>query len=149
MQETFIRAHSKLQTVSDCRGFRSWLFTIARFVTRERSRSAARYAAHVDAAATMSATSGHTPGSSIAASTAGAAHAPHESLEHRDVLDRLSVALDQLPDDERLAIHLQYLDNDPIAAARSALGLSRSGFYALLARAREHLAQLMAREVTT
>ncbi len=149
MQETFIRAHSKLQTVSDCRGFRSWLFTIARFVTRERSRSAARYAAHVDAAATMSATSGHTPGSSIAASTAGAAHAPHESLEHRDALDRLSVALDQLPDDERLAIHLQYLDNDPIAAARSALGLSRSGFYALLARAREHLAQLMAREATT
>ncbi|MBL9141006.1 MAG: sigma-70 family RNA polymerase sigma factor [Phycisphaerae bacterium] len=142
MQETFIRAHGKLKRVDDCRGFRSWLLTIAGFVTRERRRSAARYAAHVGAAAQHAASTGHIAGSSTAQPT------PVEAAERRDALDRLSSALDRLPDDERLAIHLQYLEHDPIAAAKSALGLSRSGFYALLARAREHLAQLMSTEVT-
>lgn len=141
MQETFIRAHGKLASVDDCRGFRSWLLTIAKFVTRERRRSATRYAAHVDAAA-LSAGDGRMPGGPTPEQTPAQVH------EHRDALERLTAALDQLPDDERLAIHLQYLEHDPIAAARSALGLSRSGFYALLARAREHLAQLMSREVT-
>jgi len=58
----------------------------------------------------------------------------------REQLARLSIALDRLGDDERLAIHLYYMDSDPVAAAHAALGLGRSGFYKLLARARETLA---------
>jgi RNA polymerase sigma-70 factor (ECF subfamily) len=54
--------------------------------------------------------------------------------------------MDQLPERERLAIHLYYLEADPVTAAASALGLSRGGFYKLLARARQQLAVLM-REV--
>ena len=50
------------------------------------------------------------------------------------------MALDQLDDDERLAIHLYYLDSDPVRAAQAALGIGRSGFYKLLTRARESLA---------
>lgn len=60
-----------------------------------------------------------------------------------EALTRLDAALEALPDDERLAVHLYYLDPDPIRAASESLGLSRSGFYKLLARAREHLARLM------
>ncbi|MHC4798889.1 MAG: RNA polymerase sigma factor, partial [Planctomycetota bacterium] len=56
------------------------------------------------------------------------------------------VALDSLSDNERLAIHLYYIDTNPQQAAAAVLGLSRSGFYKLLARARGHLARLM-REV--
>lgn len=145
MQETFLRAHKKLREVNDCRGFRSWLLTIAGFVTRERRRSAARYSTHVSAAA---ANIGATSGASSAVLAGHANASPAEAVEHADSLARLSTALDQLPDDERLAIHLQYLEHDPVDAARSALGLSRSGFYKLLARAREHLAQLMTTEVT-
>lgn len=137
MQETFLRAHGKLETVDDCRGFRSWLLTIARFVTRERHRSRTRYTRHVAAATGAS-----------GQATSHPAPSPLDALEHRDALDRLTAALDRLPDDERLAIHLQYLDPDPVAAARTALGVSRSSFYALLARAREHLAQSMSREAT-
>lgn len=138
MQEIFIRAHARLDRVDDCRGFRSWLLTIARFVTRERRRSTLRYAAHVDAVAEQARSAGGT--------AHPAAPGPVEDAEQRDALARLGEALDLLPDDERLAIHLQYLESDPVSAARSALGLSRSGFYALLARARAHLAQRMARE---
>ncbi len=61
----------------------------------------------------------------------------------REALGRLGDALRSLSDAERLAIHLYYLDPDPVAAAQASLGLSRSGFYKLLARAREHLSTLM------
>lgn len=64
----------------------------------------------------------------------------------RESLDRLTIAIQSLPDAERLAIHLYYLDSDPVRAAESSLGLSRSGFYKLLARAREHLALLLGEE---
>ena len=65
------------------------------------------------------------------------------AAENREALDRLTVALDSLPDDERLAIHLYYLESDPAPAACAALNLSRSGFYKVLNRARERLALLM------
>jgi RNA polymerase sigma-70 factor (ECF subfamily) len=66
-------------------------------------------------------------------------------MDQREQLDLLSEALEQLPDDERLAVHLYYLDADPVTAASACLGVSRSGFYKLLARARERLADLMSR----
>jgi RNA polymerase sigma factor (sigma-70 family) len=74
--------------------------------------------------------------------TAAAAD-PTRLAEHAEQLDRLGAALDQLDDRERLAIHLYYLEADPVQAAASALGLSRSGYYKLLGRAREQLAALM------
>ncbi len=42
-----------------------------------------------------------------------------------------------------LAIHLHYLEHDPVDAAMRTLGLSRSGFYKLLGRARASLADLL------
>ena len=131
MQDTFIRAHARIDDVDDCRGFRKWLLAIASFVVRERRRSHARRSRHAQGAATEGRANAAVPES------------PAERAERRDALDRLSAALDLLPDDERLAIHLQYLDPDPVAAAASALGVSRSAYYRLLARGREHLAQLM------
>lgn len=62
-------------------------------------------------------------------------------------MDALTSAIHSLPDDERLAIHLFYLEDDAANAAADALGLSRSGFYKLLARARQRLAHAM-REVS-
>ncbi len=52
--------------------------------------------------------------------------------------------MEKLDDRERLAIHLYYLESDPVTTATDALGLSRSGYYKLLGRAREQLADLMA-----
>lgn len=134
MQETFIRAHARLADVTDCAGFRSWLLAIAGFVLRERRRAAARRARHVHAAA------GARP-------APAAAPGPEADAERSDALRRLGEALDALPDDERLAIHLQYLEVDPGVAAAGALGLSRSGYYKLLARARERLGSLMSAAV--
>ncbi len=76
-------------------------------------------------------------------SETAAVAAAAETVEHDEQLERLDGALEKLDDRERLAIHLYYLEADPVRAAASALGLSRSGYYKLLSRARGNLTQLM------
>jgi RNA polymerase sigma-70 factor (ECF subfamily) len=132
-QEVFIRAYRKLDDVHDCTRLAAWLCTIARFVIRERRRALARRLKHKDAAMTAAV---HEHGG---VSTT----APTADLERRERFAALESALERLPDDERLAIHLHYIEPDPVAAARRTLGLSRSGFYKLLARARARLADLL------
>ena len=48
--------------------------------------------------------------------------------------------LAELPDDERLAIHVFFLEGQNAAQAAERLELSRSGFYALVQRALARLA---------
>ncbi len=131
LQETFIRAFRKLDEVHDCRGFRSWLYRIARLVCSERRRAASRRRHHEGAAMQRM------------IDESAPARGSAQETERRERLSRLAMALDRLEDDERLAIHLYYLDGDPVAAAQTALGLGRSAFYKLLARAREALAAQM------
>jgi len=130
LQETFIRAYRLLDTLDDPRRLRSWLFGIARRVCAERRRSGMRRARHEANAMTVMPPHADAP-------------AAADGCLRSEALSRLDAALEALPDDERLAVHLYYLDPDPIRAASESLGLSRSGFYKLLARAREHLARLM------
>lgn len=134
LQETFVRAFDRLHELGAPDKLRPWLYAIACRVCNERIRSATRRRKHEEKAMHL----------------AGASHpppaTPTDSTEHHDELDRLSQAINQLDDDERLAIHLHYLERDPVAAATHALGLSRSGYYKLLDRARTRLARLM-REV--
>jgi RNA polymerase sigma-70 factor (ECF subfamily) len=130
LQETFIRAYGMLDRVADASGFRAWLYAIARRVCAERRRAAGRRGRH----------------ESEGAMTAAALHpveTPPAAAGRAEQLERLGRALDRLPDDERLAIHLYFLDADPVSAAGAALGLSRSAFYRLLARARQRLASIM------
>lgn len=140
LQETFIRAFRLLDRVTEPDGLRSWLYQIAAMVCSERRRAARRRRHHESAAFDRAPRGGR-------AMTSAPDH-PENALaavEHAEQLERLSHALDALPDDERLAIHLYYLDPDPVAAAGAAIGCSRSGFYKLLARARDHLASIMTR----
>jgi RNA polymerase sigma-70 factor (ECF subfamily) len=50
-----------------------------------------------------------------------------------------------LPEKERMALHLYYLDEQPVAAAKQILSLSQSGFYKVLNRARELLFERLTR----
>lgn len=132
LQETFIRAYRLLDTLAEPDRLRSWLFSIARRVCAERRRGAARRHRHEEAAMSALPMSSATPALAAAA-----------AAERSDALRRLDKALESLPDEERLAIHLYYLDPDPVRAAQECLRVSRSGFYKLLARARARLARLM------
>lgn len=167
LQETFIRAWRKLDTFgqgeaigdlgsgiedgnpesaihnpqsrSRGAGLRPWLYGIARFVCSERRRAAGRRTRHEERAAMN-----HVQETRARLDGDGShdGQASHRA-EQDEQLARLDEAMERLPERERLAIHLYYLDTDPVAAAASALGLSRSGFYKLLARAKEQLAGLM------
>jgi RNA polymerase sigma-70 factor (ECF subfamily) len=137
LQETFLRAYRLLSTLQEPARLRSWLFGIARRVCSERRRQTARRLHHEGVAMTLGGPDG-----------SGGQRAPHRldqcgSAERAESLRRLERALEALPDEERLAIHLFYLDHDPVHAARECLDLSRSGFYKLLGRARARLSRLM------
>ena len=136
LQEVFLRAFGRLHQLAEPGGFRAWIYSITRRVCSERRRTGRRRTRH-ETEATMRHAELDPP-----------ADSPADTAEKAEQLERLTTALDNLPDDERLAIHLQYLDPDPPAAAASALSLSRSGYYKLLHRAKMRLAGMM-REVRT
>jgi len=139
LQETFIRAYKMLERVDNPQGLRSWLYQIAAMVCSERRRAASRRSKHERIA--FDGRSGGR-GMSIAPAIEST---PCAMAERTEQLERLTLALDELPDDERLAIHLYYLEPDPASAANNAIGCSRSAFYKLLGRARERLGSIMTR----
>ncbi len=132
-QEVFIRAYRKLDAIDDCTRLAAWFCTIARFVVRERRRAMARRLKH-EGEAMKSAIHAHGGADSIS---------PSANPEREERFSALEAAMEQLPDEQRLAIHLHYLEHDPVDAAKRTLGLSRSGFYKLLGRARASLADLL------
>ncbi len=132
-QETFMRAYLRLPEVRAPAMLRPWLYAIARHVCRERRRAASHRTQYE-----MNAARNRRVDSSDSS-----ASAPVDAVEHAEQLERLTVALEALPDRQRLAIHLYYLDADPVAVASQALGVTRKGFYKLLARARRRLAVRM------
>ena len=132
-QEVFIRAYRKLDSIDDCTRLAAWFCTIAHFVVRERRRAMARRLKH-EGEAMKSAI--HTHGGADSTS-------PGANPERQERFSALEAAMEQLPDEQRLAIHLHYLEHDPVDAAMRTLGLSRSGFYKLLGRARASLADLL------
>jgi len=59
--------------------------------------------------------------------------------EPNDMIEQVRKAIRDLPEKERLAVHMHYLCDEPAETARDAVGLSSSGFYKLLERARRRL----------
>ena len=128
LQETFIRAFDLLGKLDSCRKFRPWLFGIARNVCLEAIRSRRRRTMH-EGESMISTKPQHQ----------GSGHA----VQQQEELDRLSQALLKLPEDQRLAIHLYYMEDNHVEVARQVIGVSRSNFYKLLAQARESLQEYM------
>ncbi|TFG45180.1 MAG: sigma-70 family RNA polymerase sigma factor [Candidatus Brocadiia bacterium] len=63
-----------------------------------------------------------------------------------DRIELLRKMIATLPEKERLALHTFYLQGNSADNARRIMGLSRSGYYRVLDRARKRLKQLMHRE---
>jgi RNA polymerase sigma-70 factor (ECF subfamily) len=61
-------------------------------------------------------------------------------------IDLLREMITALPEKERLALHTFYLQGKSADNARRIMGLSRSGFYRVLERARKRLEKLLAKE---
>lgn len=120
-QEVFLSAFRQLDELSNPGNFGGWIVGIARLSGREwrRTRHRDRHEWVGDATDDI---------------------AQPEKPDHDDQWSDLKTALASLSEDERLGIHLFYLDEQPAELARQVLNLSLSGFYRLLDRARTTLA---------
>ncbi len=129
-QDVFLRAFTKLPQLRKAERFGPWIVSIARLVCREwlrsRRRDRHRYTANLPE--------------------------PVEETRTSVIADdgrELRLAIAKLPENERMALHQLYLQGDSAEVARGILGLSHSGFYKVVLRARERLAEILSSEQET
>jgi len=119
LQEVFLLAFSRLGQLKQPESLSAWLIGIARRQGSEFRRQAGRRRRRF------------VP---LVAEAVAA-----EETNSDGVIEHVRVAIRDLPERERLAVHMHYLCEQPAETAREALGLSSSGFYKLLERARRRL----------
>jgi RNA polymerase sigma-70 factor (ECF subfamily) len=125
-QDVFMRAYEKLDHLRNPDCFGKWLIGIARLRCREWQRTTRR-----DMAKRLGLENDE-PAASNPSDNGSAA--------------QLRRAITVLPSKERLALHTFYLRGKSAEHARKIMGLSRSGFYRVLDRARKRLEKSLLRE---
>lgn len=119
-QEVFLRVYVKLGRLKDTNRFGPWLISITRNVCREYRRGRSR-----DRHVLVGLEPPETQQS--------------QKVNSDDSLLDLQEAMARLSERERLALHAFYLQGQDVAQAQKVLGISRSGFYRLLQKARRKL----------
>jgi RNA polymerase sigma-70 factor (ECF subfamily) len=125
-QDVFMRAYDKLDTLREPELFGRWIVAIARHRCKEWHREKIR---------TQEKQTGFNETYAVSARSSNDGQ-----------LEQLRSAIRKLPTKERLALHTFYLQENSVDDARRILGLSRSGFYRVLERARKQLAVLLSQE---
>jgi RNA polymerase sigma-70 factor, ECF subfamily len=120
-QECFLRAFKQLPTLQAPGRFKAWVVGIARQLVRERRRRRRL----------------ELLGDTVPAVTADAT----PLIDDADEVENVLRLVRQLPEQERLAVHLFYLSERDANETARLLNLSRSGTYALLKRACNRLAR--------
>ena len=113
-QDVFVRVISSVGSVRDPAALPAWLIRVCRSVLADRRRSRGRRGVTVPLGV-------------------------EPPIRDRDRPPDVAAAVRSLPERQRLALHLYYLEDEPAEAARAAMGLSKSGFHKLLAKARHAL----------
>jgi len=123
----FLRAFARLDTLRDADRFAVWLVGIARQVLHEWRRGRVRRMQSID--------DPNHPSTLVPAALPFTAP--------RDELAELRDAIAKLPEAERIALHAFYLEEQDLHRAQTSTGLSRSGLYKVLSRARRRLRGLL------
>jgi RNA polymerase sigma-70 factor (ECF subfamily) len=116
VQEVFVRGLTRLAQLRRPERIGAWLIGIARHEGKEFRRQAGRRRQRF--------------------TTLVDHPAPKTQAAVSDTVSLIREAVRELPERERMAVHIHYLCGEPAQVARHALGLSQSGFYKLLERAR-------------
>ncbi len=129
LQDVFVRGLTQLAQLRRPERLGAWLVSIARRQGQEFRRRAGRhrrrFTAFTDFAAPQTA--------------APQTGAPQTAAAVEERVSAVREAVRELPERERMAVHIHYLCGEPVEVARRTLGLSPSGFYKLLDRARGRL----------
>lgn len=118
-QDVFLQAFEKLSTLRDTTRFGPWVIGIVRLAGKQWRRTRARDRHRLVGEAGYD-----------TAEMNVSAPCPDVGLH---------AAMTDLNESERMALHLFYFDDKPAQQARLLMGLSLSGFYRVLERARERL----------
>jgi len=122
-QDVFLRAYQRLGQLREPELFGAWIVSTARYRCSDWRRQKSRQRRR----------------ETVRARTEPGVTAPSEQIEPEEL--RAMVA--RLPDKERLALHVFYLNGQSADEACRIVGLSRSGFYRALDRAREQLRSML------
>jgi len=125
-QDVFMRAYEKLDRLRKRDSFGKWLVGIARHRCQEWLRRKCRRQ------------NNNAKLNDVQAAT------PEKPDDSR--IEQLRKMITTLPEKERLALHTFYLQGNSADNARRLMGLSKSGFYLVLERARKRLENLMLEE---
>ncbi len=125
-QDVFMRAYEKLDRLRNPERFGNWLVGIARLRCKEWRRQKLRI-----------------PNKNVRLNNGQelVVDSPDDSR-----IELLREMITTLPEKDRLALHTFYLQGSSADNARRIMGLSRSGFYRILERARKRLEQLLIAE---
>ena len=135
VQETYLRAFRSIRQVTDPKGFRSWLLTIAQSVAIDayRQGSARRRAAPPRV------------GQDAVAEKAAPQEEPVDITERRE---KVRVVLQGLPEEYRLPLMLRYIDGADYEAITMQLGLTAGALRGLLYRGLQLLRRAVKTEVS-
>jgi RNA polymerase sigma-70 factor, ECF subfamily len=127
-QECFLRGYRNLSKLREPVRFGAWIVGIARQVGQERRRSLARDR-HEFIDARLAEMKPVTDGQAV--------------VDEREQVGAVMQKLAMLPEQERVAVHAFFLEQQDAQQTAELLGLSRSGVYAVVARGIARLAKLM------
>ncbi len=133
-QECFLRAYQKLDQLRSHEHFGPWVIGVSRHVAREKRRSLRR--------------DRHRFVGTAPSNDQGRAADARSTLSTDSLPDDLEMLLElvrRLPEPQRVAIELFFLEECDAEKTARMLGMSRSGVYALLKRACRNLAKSIER----
>jgi len=125
-QEAFLRAYKHLERFDPSRRFAPWILTIASRVARD-----------------MAEKKKPVPQSEFAEESRAAEDDPSMVLSDREDLGRLRAAIDQLPERERLAIYLRFVQGVDPPEVAEAIGVTANNLRVVLCRAKAHLRAIL------
>jgi len=123
VQETFLVAWRSVRQVTDAKGFRSWLFSIAHSVVVDAARREGRKKR-----------SGRRQDSEVLLSIADRESPPDESAQQEESKQQVLSVLRSLPEEYRLPITLRYIAGADYDTIGQQLGLSNGSLRGLLNR---------------
>ena len=130
-QESFVRALSRIGDFEGRSSFRTWLYRILLNVAYDHFRKTAkeRTRARVEQVAAQ------------VTQTKGAGASPPEAASGREERELLRALLEELPEKQRVAVTLVYLDGMNCQEAAAVMEASQGTVYWWLQQARKHLAR--------
>jgi RNA polymerase sigma-70 factor (ECF subfamily) len=133
VQDTFMRAYTRLSTCRDHDRFRAWIFQMLRNRCLDHLKDVRRRNVPLDRAADV----------------ADPAEEPVLRMERGRVRGEIAKALDRLPDAQREAFVMHYIEELPYETMAELLGASVSALKMRVLRARETLAAALRNDEVT